>query len=75
MVTQADLVKATLKKLSKRTHDEINKRIAGKGKAVATTFLAGIIASKTGLSREKSTIIANIIVKRSVKLIRDRLKD
>lgn len=74
MVSQGDLVRATIKKISKKTKEELNKKLASQGVQAGSAFLTRLIAQKTGLPQAQAAVIGGIIAKRAVKEIRDKLK-
>ncbi|GAI06450.1 unnamed protein product [marine sediment metagenome] len=74
MVSQSDLVKATLRKISKATQKKLKSVISERGAQAGATFISGIIAKKTGLPQVQAAVIGGIIARKAIAEIRSKLK-
>lgn len=69
-----DLVKGTLKKLSKTTKSFIRNRLVTLGKESAASWTCSLIQRRTGLDRDICEKVATIVVGKIAKEVREAIK-
>ena len=73
-VTITDLAKGYIKKAAKTELAKVKAKLVDVGQTAAAAFVCTQLQARTGLPREKCQGVADIVVRRLTKIIREKIK-